>query len=120
MTVEMWDGQSANSSDAGMLVKSVRGGGLAPPYEADPFADGTESEYVPPDKTVLSSGLIDPAILQLKTTSGPPIYTRAFFRAFDTSGTEVTDWTFESGVDDPHTIDVYERLTDLYRIIRGP
>ncbi|MBL8761824.1 MAG: hypothetical protein JNL50_11025 [Phycisphaerae bacterium] len=118
MVVDMSDGRTS-SSNAGQFLKSVRGGGLAAPYEVDPFADGIDIDTIP-DHGYLTSTVVDPVILQLHTTGGTSIYLQVFFHATDSTKADVTDWTFESGVDDPHTIDVYDRLIAVYKLLHWP
>jgi hypothetical protein len=120
--VEMWDANGAVSGDAGVLLKSVRGGGMTDPFEVDPFTDDTSSEYVPSATTFLSSVASDPVILEFHSSGAVPIYTQVYFRTTDASGSMIStsDWTFESGIDDMHTIDVYEGLVALYATIHGP
>jgi len=120
--IEMWDDKDPASGDSDVLLKSVSGGGMKEAYGVDPFVDGMDSEYIPSDKTFLASSASAPVILQFHCAGDLPIYTRAYFRATDSSGGSIStaDWTFESGIDDSHTIDVYNKLRDLFAIIRKP
>ncbi len=121
VVVEMWDNRD-EGSNWGMLTKSVGGGGLPVPYEVDPYADGVAHEYVPSDGTYLSSTTADPVVVGMSAISGTPNYTHTHFRATDSSDPPqvITDWEFESGVDDLHTVDIYDALVKLYKLIHGP
>jgi hypothetical protein len=124
MVVDVWDGRDVTDGDKGCLVKSVSGGGLGAYYYAmDPFADGAfVVERIPADGSLLTSTTADPVILGLSSTGGVSIYLRVTFDAFDELDKviPITEWNFQSGVSDLHTIEIYDELTQFFERVRSP
>jgi hypothetical protein len=71
---------------------------------------------------VLTSVSPDPVILSLSAVTGAAVNCQAYFRATDPEypydRIPATEWVFESGVDNPDAIEIYERVRDLFRAIR--
>ena len=102
------------------LSKYVGGGALVAPYVGYPWLDGT-SPVVVPDAGVLVSTRADPALFGMSAAAGQSSFVRTDFVVDDRSGAELVpeQWRFESGVDDPHTVAVFERVRDFFLRARG-
>ena len=122
MTVNISDSRDAGSGPEGMLLKTVRGGGLVTPYEVDPYMDDQLTQTVPLDGSLLSSRASDRVRIRLKSFGSVPNNTKVYAVAHDPLGTPIpkSEFTFNSGVTDPNTLAIYHRLVDFFARVRSP
>ena len=118
LQVEVWDTRTYNAERSGAMQKMTRNRfGTTPLYRVDPFQDDDLSYCV---KSITSERM-NPVIIGLKNDGECTVSTKAFFYITDQLGTEIpkSAWIFTSGVDNTHTLEVYEQLVEVFMDIRS-